>query len=364
MWRALHPPEKRLGSRRRVVVAGEEKESIWRKLFTGRSALALCLLIVATVVVYEMWRRSSIPPRWEDRLKGGWTGHSAAQTLALTRDGGVVAGGFAPSPLAPAARVVCYDATTGARRWQWRSSHEIGSEGGNRVGVAAEGDAIVVTIGTIDTGKERLLESVRLDVATGRPVSSGSSGGENVRSAGVFDELRSKMLVADVIARPNVLHQLTVGRYTIYSVSTERERSRLTRLLERLLGGVPKKWRAEDELRIQRNKDASDEIAWQWRSGPELIVDPVGVRLSPEINGRVAVALPRKGVTSSSREYEVIYLSVADGRQLTLPGSPIRAARLPSGVVPLALVATEKGRLIVAGRNVEATGDGWWVGGW
>jgi hypothetical protein len=85
-----------------------------------------------------------MPPRWEDRVKGEWTGHSGVQSLALTEDGGVLAAGFAPRRLIPSSRVVCYDVGTGGKRWEWSSFLELEDSGVPDVAVEyATGIAIV-----------------------------------------------------------------------------------------------------------------------------------------------------------------------------------------------------------------------------
>jgi hypothetical protein len=89
-------------------------------------------------------RHSGIPPRWEDRLVGQWTGHSAVQSLALGDGGRIIAGGFAANNLEPQGRVVCYAAETGARLWDWRCS--LGAEQGAADQITLERDGVAVRV--------------------------------------------------------------------------------------------------------------------------------------------------------------------------------------------------------------------------
>src|SRR5215212_6769991 len=81
-----------------------------------RVLLIVCLGAFVVVGVWELWRRSGIPPRWEDRLVGKWTGHSGVQSLAVIQGSGVIAAGFAGEDIEPRARVVCYDPETGRQK--------------------------------------------------------------------------------------------------------------------------------------------------------------------------------------------------------------------------------------------------------
>ncbi len=326
-----------------------------RRRSPRRYLLIACLVLAAIAGVWELWKHSSMPPRWEDRLHGDWTGHSAVQSLALSADGGVVAGGFAPRMLEPEARVVSYDRATGLKRWQWHAPLIMEGHRANQVRLESLPQGIAVTIGVgLGIGfvplkswclNERTGESVDEKEETVVP-SPGKSSSESQRLQGS---------IQFPLAGP--------AEYSARAVAVNDRRPVFLRWIDRLLRRSQGNQSSRFELIVERQPSPESGDGWTWRAKLAAMPKQDGVVLAIGPEESVRVAFPRQAYGRTA-EYDVIRLDAKTGGERPLPGTVIRAARLPSGVRPLALICAPDGQVIAGGRAENARGDGWWIAAW